>query len=440
MHTQPMFAFSVLALTVGLSLGQPRIGRYRIHHAQAGLIGAALTILLGIAPPEILLTAARLLLIPVVTIVSLMVITLVADRAGLFGELADLLARRARGRGRVLFSLLFLTGTILGTVFTNDAAVLIFTPLVFHLVERISDGGWTRENKLPFYFAVLYIANLVGGLVIANPINIVVASIFHIGFVEYARWMILPAIVSIAVSFAGLWLFFGASIPKTFPPLPPRRPSAAPRKQILCGIVLGVTLVGFFAGPAIGVPTWLIAAGGAALLCLVHGASSREGLKPIVKGVGWDVLIFLCGMFIVGLGLRQAGVTTALGDLIQQLSGGDLARMRLSTGLVAGTASAIINNHPTADMMAWVIQGFSLGGGEKRLLAFAALIGGDLGPKMLPIGSLAALMWFRLLRDKGVHIPYSLYIRVGIPVTLAAILFSLLALNLEALVVGAPAT
>lgn len=434
-----MFAFSVLALTVGLSLGQPRIGRYRIHHAQAGLIGAALTILLGIAPPEILFTAARLLLIPVVTIVSLMVITLVADRAGLFGELADLLARGAHGRGRVLFSLLFLTGTVLGTVFTNDAAVLIFTPLVFHLVERISDGGWTTENKLPFYFAVLYIANLVGGLVIANPINIVVASIFHIGFVEYAQWMILPAVVSIAVSFAGLWVFFGASIPKTFTPLPPRRRAAMPRIQVLCGIVLGLTLLGFFAGPAIGAPTWSIAVGGAALLCLVYAGSSPERLKPIVKGVGWDVLIFLCGMFIVGLGLRQAGVTRDLGDLIQALSGGDLARMRLSTGLVAGTASAIINNHPTADMMAWVIQGFSLGGGEKRLLAFAALIGGDLGPKMLPIGSLAALMWFRILRDKGVRIPYSLYIRVGVPVTLAAILFSLLALNLEALLAGPPA-
>ena len=439
MHTQPMFAFSVLALTVGLSLGQPRIGRYRIHHAQAGLIGAALTILLGIAPPEILLTAARILLIPVVTIVSLMVITLVADRAGLFGELADFLARTARGRGRVLFSLLFLTGTLLGTVFTNDAAVLIFTPLVFHLVERISDGDWTTENKLPFYFAVLYVANLVGGLVIANPINIVVASIFHIGFVEYARWMILPAVVSIAVSFAGLWFFFGRDIPKTFAPVPPRRPGAPPRVQVLCGIVLALTLAGFFVGPATGAPTWSIAVAGAVLLSLVQVARSREGLKPIVKGIGWDVLIFLCGMFIVGLGLRQAGVTRALGDLIHQLSGGDLARMRLSTGLVAGTASAIINNHPTADMMAWVIQGFSLAAGEKRLLAFAALIGGDLGPKMLPIGSLAALMWFRILRDKGVRIPYSLYVRVGVPVTLAAMILSLLVLNFEALLVGVAA-
>jgi arsenical pump membrane protein len=143
-------AFSILALTVSLSLSRPAFGPIRIHHSTAAIIGAVLTLGLGLVPIDMVWVAARILFFPVVTIVSLMIITLIADRAGLFEVVARTIAHLGKGDGRKLFAYLFFAGTLTGTVFTNDAAVLIFTPLVVELIDDVQGRSWAVENKVPY--------------------------------------------------------------------------------------------------------------------------------------------------------------------------------------------------------------------------------------------------------------------------------------------------
>lgn len=424
-------AFSILALTVSLSLRKPTVWRFTIHHSSAAVIGALLT-LLFVLPQSLVLDALRVLLFPIITIVSLMAITLIAEEAGLFEILAKNIARAARGSGHRLFAYLFLAGTITGTLFTNDAAVLIFTPLVCGLVEDVQGAAWRQHNKVPFYFAVLYVANLVGALIISNPINIVVSSIFQIGFIEYAAWMMLPAVASIVVTFVGLWLYFRKSIPERYELT--ESVNAKPvythfMKVTSCVLVL--TLVGLFTQTLTHIPTWLVASSGALVLFLLHCRANRSTGLEIVRGIGWDVIVFVIGIFIVSVGLRNTGFTRQVGHLISTLAGAGVSQQMYATGFVAAICSAIANNHPTAGLMAWVVRELPADPLQTRMLALSALIGGDLGPKMLPIGSLAALLWFRILRDRNVRVPYSLYIRIGIPVTVAAVAVSIMVLNLE---------
>jgi arsenical pump membrane protein len=428
-------AFSVLALTVGLSLSRPQIGRVRIQPAGAAVMGALLMMALGHVRPGTLAFAGRILAVPVVTIVSLMIITLVAEHAGLFDLAAVRMARAARGSGFRLFAYVFACGTVAGILFTNDSAVLIFTPLVYRMVERLQGGEWTLRNKIPFYFAVLYVANVVGALVTSNPINIVVSGLFGIGFLEYARWMFLPALASIAVSFAGLALFFRGDVPRTFDaaavaPAQYDRPAA-----LFCSAVLAGTLLGFFTESWTGVPTWLVAAGGALAMLVLHGWRGQR-VAPVIRGVSWDVLLFVAGIFVVVVGLRDAGLSEPIARMLARLSSMGSLPMTLGTSLLSAVCSALVNNHPTAYLMSWAVHDLQAPAMQTRLLAFSALIGGDLGPKMLPIGSLAALMWFRLLRARGVDVPYSLYVKIGVPVTLAAIVAAVLTLNLELLLFG----
>lgn len=372
-----------------------------------GLIGASLAILLK----------------PVITIISLMVMTLVAQRAGLFDRLLSAVLRLARGDGRRLFFWLFWVGVPTGALFTNDAAVLILTPLVC-LLLRNAPG----LSPLPYLFAVLNIANLVAALVISNPINIVVAHYFNIDFLDYASWMALPALVAAVSTYLALRWYFRGEIAASRPPLPE---SAAEPLSLFArwsaGLIAMIMLAAFL-GPRIGLPLWLVMSGGACLLLLAGRVAGGIAPVGVIRGVAWDVLVFVIGFFILVNGLRASGMSGHIGALIGRLAGDDPIGLVLSTGVVAAFSSALMNNHPTAYVMALAIHDMGTSPLLHKVLAFAQLIGGDLGPKMLPIGSLAALLWFRILRDHGIAVPYRLYVKIGVPVTLIALCLALLVL------------
>ena len=60
----------------------------------------------------------------------------------------------------------------------------------------------------------------------------------------------------------------------------------------------------------------------------------------------------------------------------------------------------------------------------------AALVGGDLGPRLLPIGSLAGLLWLDLLRRGGVRIGLRRFVTVGLLVTAPTLAVALAILSL----------
>ena len=68
---------------------------------------------------------------------------------------------------------------------------------------------------------------------------------------------------------------------------------------------------------------------------------------------------------------------------------------------LCAAVAAGINNHSTVSLMVWLIESLSLDAEAEKMMVLASLVGADLGPKMLPIGSLAAMMWLSMVESNG---------------------------------------
>lgn len=411
-------AYSTVAMTLGLVVARPRVGdSFRLTPAMAAFSGVLIMVVLGIVRPEHWARAATELWSPFVAIASIMVMTEVALRIGLLDWWAARVEARARSTAH-LFGLVFALGVVTSATLNNDAAILLLTPLVVALVRRRYPGR--PELVVPFAFAVFMSAG-VAALPVSNPMNMVVAELSGIGFNEYAARMVPVAIAGWLIAYAVLRRLFARELDDRpdGATAPARRP--ATRAHALMIALLGGVLVAYSVVGYLGGPVWAVASAGA-VLALALGRA-HAGLRParvVREGVSWETLAFLLAVLILAMGLFEVGLVDRLGALYGDAGVGTI-------GATSALGSAVLNNHPMAYLNMMALDG--AGSGHTGVLA--ALVGGDLGPRLLPMGSLAGLLWLEMLRRHGVRIGVRQFATVGVLVTLPAIAVSLAILALS---------
>jgi arsenical pump membrane protein len=419
---QLLIACSTFALSVALAVKRPAISpTIRISPAAAAMAGVVCLLATGTVGLQDLTSAARMLWRPTVTILAILVTTFAAERTGTIDAIAARVLGPRAGSIPALFRAVFLLSLTTATILSNDAAILLVTPLVVTFVRR----RFPTQPRLllPFAFAVFMAAG-VAPFITSNPMNVVVASAAGLNFNTYAATMIPIAVAGSLTTYLLLRRVFAADLAAGIgQALVRARPAVlSPAQRRMVMLLLAVSAMYPFVALLDGSAIWAVSAAGAVLALGL--AAREEHVSPVTllrqgRGAG-DILIFLPAVFVLAMGLRNAGLTNLLASWYE---GAGIALV----GATAAVGSAALNNHPMAVINLMTLDPSS---GDPALF-LAALIGGDLGPRLMPTGSLAGLLWLEACRRLGVEVTPVTFMRVGLVLTVPALVVSLLVLAMR---------
>jgi arsenical pump membrane protein len=383
--------------------------------AVAAVPAAGLVIALGaISPREAWAQAQRLG--PVIGfLAAVLVLAQLCQDEGLFRFCGAWLARGCAGRPRRLLARVFVIASVITAVLSLDATVVLLTPVVFATAARL--GARPR----PHVYACTHLANSASLLLpVSNLTNLLAFAASGLAFTRFAGLMALPWLAAIAVEFLVLRRFFRSDLNGTAPSSPADPADLGPSgTPVFALVVVAATLAGFVVASLAGInPAWAAAAG-AAVLAVRALARRHTSLGGIGRAAGIPFLLFVLALGLVVAAVTGNGLATVLR---QVLPGGSSLLALLGTAALAAAVANLINNLPAV----LVLLPLAAPAGPAAVLA--VLIGTNIGPNLTYSGSLATLLWRRVLREHDAEPDIGEFTRLGLLTVPAALIVATVAL------------
>jgi arsenical pump membrane protein len=329
-------------------------------------------------------------------------------RAGVFDALGATLARGARGRARGLLALVFAAAAVTTAVLSLDATIVLLTPIVFTTAARLT------TSPRPHVYACTHLANTASVLLpISNLTNLLAFQATGLSFSRFAGLMVLPWLAAIAIE----WLVLSGSFAGEL-----RQPvraadhvrEATPLPSFALGVV-GLTLVGFAFSSTLGIaPVWIATAG-----ALVLAVRERPTPSELVSAADPPFLVFVLGLGVVVSAASVHGLSSVVDQLVP--SGGGILALLAVAGVSALLAN-LVNNLPATLILLPVAA--SSGAGT----VLAMLLGVNIGPNLTYVGSLATLLWRRIVHAHAQDTDLGEFTRLGLLTVPAALVASTAAL------------
>ncbi len=329
------------------------------------------------------------------------------------------MARASGGRPRTLLGGVFVTASVITAVLSLDATVVLLTPVVFATAAQLG------VRPKPHVFACTHLSNSASLLLpVSNLTNLLAFASSGLSFTRFAGLMALPWIVAIALEYVVFRWFFRTDLDA-----PAHAPETAPVRElpVFALATVGLTLVGFVLASATGIdPAWAACAG-ASTMAVRALVRRRTTVFKIVQSASLPFLAFVLGLGLVVRAVVDNGLDEVLRHVVP--SGNGLVAL-LGVAAVAGVLANVINNLPAVLVLLPLVVPFGSGA------VLAVLLGVNLGPNLTYAGSLATLLWRRIVHDHDTEVNLPEFTRLGLLAVPATLVGAVVALWASLHVIG----
>ncbi|GAA4829960.1 ArsB/NhaD family transporter [Actinomycetospora corticicola] len=405
-------AIGLLVAVLVVAVARPR----GLPEATAAIPAAALVVGIGLLSADDALAEVARLGPTVGFLAAVLVLSHLADAEGVFTWAGSLLRREG------LFGRVFVIAALTTAVLSLDATVVLLTPVVVRAAKRL------RVAAAPAAYACAHLANSASLLLpVSNLTNLLAVGATDLSFLRFAALMALPWLAVLLVEYVGLRWVFRRDLRTEEALAPDNAAEHADRGSETVGVptfalvVLALTLVGFGVASPLGVePVW-VAVGGVIVLGARSLLAGRTSAARLVGAASPLFCLFVLALGIVVAAVGQQGLSGLLGGLVGGLGTG-LGGLLAIAGIAAVLANVVNNLPATLLLLA------ALGPTPAPVVVLAMLIGVGVGPNLTYVGSLATLLWRRVMLAEGVEPSLGRFTVAGLVTTPAGLVLGVCAL------------
>ena len=183
-----------------------------------------------------------------------------------------------------------------------------------------------------------------------------------------------------------------------------------------------------FVASFLSIPIAYVAVFGSFCLLMWRWYHLRTNPVDILKKTPWHILVFAFSMYVIIDSLHNLGLTEMLVKYSEPIVSQGLMYASFVMGGLVTVLSNIFNNHPALMIGTLTLTEMGLDPITLKTIYLANIIGSDMGSLLLPIGTLASLIWMYILKQHKIKVHWKDYLSVSlivIPISTIVTLFIL---------------